>query len=117
VTGSSEKRCKIACAATQSVGTWLARVTWQRRRVVPHSDDEIAAVAREIEAYLAANREAADGVAGIVTWWVERQRHFESRSLVEAALQYLVEQGRVERQHTPGGTIIYKSKISDGTSQ
>jgi hypothetical protein len=78
--------------------------------VVTDQEKEIEAVATEIAQYLSVNVDAADTLDGIVTWWVERQRHFEARSLVEAALQYLVERGTVETQHTTTGTVVYKKK-------
>jgi hypothetical protein len=91
-------------------GIPFAEDRMKMKAVVAHHEKEVEAVAREIVEYLSLNPDAADTVEGIVTWWVERQRHFEARSLVESALQYLVERGIVEMQRTTTGAVVYRKK-------
>ena len=78
--------------------------------VVPGHEKDVEAIANEITHYLSSNPDASDTLDGIVTWWIQRQRHLEAPSLVEAALRHLVEQGRVEQQQTSSGAVVYRKK-------
>lgn len=71
-------------------------------------EDQVARVAQEIEAYLATRPQAADDLEGVRSWWIARQRFLEARRLVAAALDRLVEEGRVERREAPDGRVVYR---------
>lgn len=76
----------------------------------PHPDPAVQAAAEEIEAYLAANRRAAETLQGLVEWWVFRRRFEEAWRTVETAVRHLVSQGRLEANPLPGGDVLYSSK-------
>ncbi len=58
-------------------------------------EEEVVAVAREIENYLAVHPRAADSLEGITRWWLMRQRIHYELDLVEAALRHLCRKGVV----------------------
>lgn len=62
--------------------------------------------ATEIKRYLETRPNAAETVDGVAKWWLTRQRFDDSRAVVQAALEYLVEQGDVKKRVT-GGKEIY----------
>ncbi len=68
---------------------------------------EIALLAQEVDDYLRSYPDAADSIEGIVNWWLLRQRHEQTRELVQQALEHLVAQGLVNKIATPGGEVIY----------
>lgn len=55
--------------------------------------EDIEKVAEEIESYLLSNPNAADSLHGITNWWIAKQRITENISLVENAVEYLIELG------------------------
>ena len=61
----------------------------------------------EILAYLEAHPSAADSLAGIVTWWVPRQRYIEAIELIKASLDRLVVSGQIVTTTLPDGTVLY----------
>jgi len=62
-----------------------------------------------IEAHLAAHPQAADSVDGVARWWVSKRGVVASREQVEAALEALVEQGRLRRVRLADGNTLYCS--------
>ena len=73
---------------------------------------EVMAVAREIEHYLAAHPRAADSLEGITRWWLMRQRIHYELSLVEAALRHLCRKGVVASSPL-GDDALYRLKRQD----
>lgn len=64
-------------------------------------------IAGIIERYVNDHPRAADTPEGIRAWWVTGERHGDSLKDVEAALDYLVESGRLSRVTIADGTVIY----------
>lgn len=65
-------------------------------------------VAREILQYLQRFPNAAETLEGIASWWVPRQRIYESREVVERAVRLLVDQGRLRVTQVVGGVEMYR---------
>lgn len=70
-------------------------------------DAEIVTVAQEITRYFAAHPKAADKMEGIAKWWLTHQRLQESFELVQKALDYLVDQGKIKKTTNHDGETIY----------
>lgn len=70
-------------------------------------DADIDQLGAEISDYLSQHPDAADSLDGIVHWWVARQRFDRSATLVQEALERLVEQGVVRRWRSRDGTCYY----------
>lgn len=66
-------------------------------------NDEVVAIAREIERYLADHPHAADTLEGIQRWWLREQRHPASQLV--RALERLEARGAVSRNSVAGKTI------------
>jgi hypothetical protein len=66
-------------------------------------NDEVLAIAREIERYLADHPHAADTLEGIQRWWLREQRHPPSQ--LARALERLEARGAVSRNSVAGKTI------------
>jgi hypothetical protein len=65
------------------------------------------AVSDAILRYFAEHPDAADSVTGIEQWWLPGEGvHVEAGEL-HAALDWLVEHGRVRRARLPDGTEVY----------
>jgi hypothetical protein len=64
-------------------------------------------IAQIIEDYVAQHPRAADTAEGICSWWVAPRCYGASREEVQAALDYLVEFGRMARVVVAGGAAIY----------
>jgi hypothetical protein len=73
------------------------------------SDDRVRAIAGEIERYLAEHPEAADNAAGIHRWWLPLSFADAPLRDVQAALDSLVQAGRIERTPTADGAFVYRS--------
>ena len=69
--------------------------------------DPASRAAKRILSYLARHREAADTAQGIAAWWLSDAPPV-TVAVAESALTQLVEQGLVERQALPDGTVIYR---------
>jgi hypothetical protein len=69
----------------------------------------IASLIATIEAHLAAHPQAADSVDGVAEWWVARRGVLASREEVEAALESLVQQGRLRSVRLADGNTLYCS--------
>lgn len=68
---------------------------------------QVESVANEISRYLDAHPYAADSIEGIAEWWLARQRLEETVSMVQQAIEHLVEQGQVEKVVGHSGKVIY----------
>ncbi|MGO9991369.1 MAG: hypothetical protein ACLPTF_02505 [Steroidobacteraceae bacterium] len=73
------------------------------------STDEhlIESLAQDIADYLAHNTQAADGVEGIMRWWLRDERRGKTLERVQAALELLETQGVVRRSVLKDGHVIY----------
>jgi hypothetical protein len=69
--------------------------------------EEKVAIAQRIRRYLGTKRTAGDSLAGIVAWWLMRERYAESAERVRQALEYLKEHEQVERREGRDGTVRY----------
>lgn len=72
-------------------------------------NQDILDLAEEIEAYLKQQDVAADTIDGIAHWWLARQRLQAQMQKVERAVEYLCEQGMIEKHVLADGKAIYMS--------
>ncbi len=72
------------------------------------NEDEIAALAAQIQQYLEAHPAAADTLDGIVSWWLPYQRDRQTVENVEHALDALAAAGVVEKLKRSDGHVIYR---------
>jgi hypothetical protein len=75
------------------------------------ADGRVVAIAGEIERYLAEHPEAADNAIGIHRWWLPLSFADASLGEVQAALDSLVQAGRIERASTADGAFVYRSVL------
>lgn len=71
------------------------------------SKQQVEGIAKEISHYLDEHPYAADSIEGIAEWWLARQRFEETVSLVQQAVENLMEQGQVEKVVGHSGKVIY----------
>ncbi|MGH8581319.1 MAG: hypothetical protein ACREWG_00725 [Gammaproteobacteria bacterium] len=71
------------------------------------ADNRVQAIARDIEAYLAAHPDAADSAEGIRRWWLVGTLTEESLGRVCAALDELTATSRITRRVLPDGGVVY----------
>lgn len=69
--------------------------------------ENIEALAWEIERYLHRREQAADTVVGIARWWLMRQRLQESLENVARAMELLEAKGIVQSRQLPNGELLY----------
>jgi hypothetical protein len=81
-------------------------------RVVATDGTQIVVIAKMIERYVREHPRAADTAEGIGRWWLTRQRYEESLELVQSAIDFLVESGRLTRIQLVDGTIVYAAPAS-----
>ena len=67
-------------------------------------------MANAIKQYLNEHPQAADTLEGIVHWWLLRQRYERAVSLVDDALELLVQQGVLSKIVSNGSQTIYTMK-------
>ena len=80
----------------------------QRVRTINTNDDEaIARAAKEIASYLSGRGQVAETIDGITHWWILRQRLYEERQCVERAVEYLCDEGLIEKRTLGDGSILY----------
>lgn len=72
-----------------------------------HEDDDVKAVATEIEQYLRDRKHVADTIDGITDWWLLRQRLKEEKQKVKKAVLYLCEKGVIKKRMLLDGSILY----------
>ena len=70
-------------------------------------EGHIEVIAGEILGYLRSRQNAADTVEGIARWWIKRQRLDEALAQVQAALDRLVSETRLEARVSPTGRTLY----------
>jgi Fe2+ or Zn2+ uptake regulation protein len=70
-------------------------------------DEEFATLVSELSAYLAKRPNAADTFEGVLQWWIKKQRFEASANAVQLALDKLVSEGVLQKNHIVGGEIIY----------
>jgi hypothetical protein len=75
--------------------------------MVANYSERTVEIAGIIERYVKDHPRAADTLEGIRGWWVTGERHGDSLEDVEAALDYLVQSGRLSRIMLPDGAVIY----------
>jgi Fe2+ or Zn2+ uptake regulation protein len=63
-------------------------------------------IAEEIRRYCTTHPNARDTVEGI-TWWIAAQRQEDMKLTVSAAVQWLVQQGLLQRHELPDGSIVF----------
>jgi len=83
---------------------------------MPQNDDkESKDLAEQINRYLESHPDAADGLEGILKWWIPQQQRIESVEKVRKALNYLIENRVVSRRMLSDGSEIYvrKNILSD----
>ena len=71
----------------------------------------VESVAREITEYFRANPNAGDTVEGIANWWVAQQRLKNSTSLVQKALEFLVQKGELRKRVFNGREIYVRDTL------
>lgn len=65
---------------------------------------------REILRYVERHPRSAETPEGIARWWLSRQRFEEAIEAVQAALDELVLEGKLERHIVPSGTPVYRAR-------
>lgn len=80
-------------------------------------DNEISAIAKDIEAYLLNHPAAADTAMGVTQWWLTRQRYEQSFDKVTKAQDLLVGRGKLTKQTNSEGGVIYSYKDSKGSGK
>lgn len=73
-------------------------------------EEDKLAVAKRIRSYLETRREADDSLAGIVAWWLMRQRYQDSAERVSEAVEYLQQEGQIFRLVLPDGSVRYSAR-------
>jgi len=81
---------------------------------VPTYSERAMKIAEIIENYVTEHPRAADTAEGIRNWWVAPACYRASREEVQAALDYLVELGRMARVVIAGGTALYARAATGG---
>ncbi len=66
-------------------------------------------MAEDILKYLRDHPQARDTLDGILDWWLLRERYRQKRTLVQQALEHMVEQNLVARTTNPDGVTIYEA--------
>jgi len=69
----------------------------------------VKSIAKEIKVYYRENPNAGDTVEGIASWWIASQRLKSSKILVQNALEYLVNQGDLDKRVFNGREIYVRS--------
>ena len=70
------------------------------------ADREVERIARDLEHYVSLHPTAADTPEGIARWWLPHSGE-PALSVVEAAIEVLVQRHVLERRPLPGGTFIF----------
>ena len=65
-------------------------------------------IAKDLSEHFFNNPEAGDTVEGIADWWVARQRRSNAISLIQKALEFLIDEG-VVRKRSYGNREIYSA--------
>jgi hypothetical protein len=86
---------------------WRCRARNTAQRTMSTDEPLIEILAREIEDYVTCNTHAADGIEGIMRWWLGNERRGKTVELVQAALDALERKGVVRRSVLQDGHVIY----------
>jgi hypothetical protein len=76
----------------------------------------IARIASMVERYVAAHPTASDTIAGIRRWWLIPAPSEEDASLLESALEHLVDRGVMTKRTLPDGNVAFSGKGLGGRS-
>ncbi|MFQ3234883.1 MAG: hypothetical protein ACI9C4_000436 [Paraglaciecola sp.] len=79
--------------------------------MISSQQTKIETVANDIREYFVHNPNAGDTVDGIVTWWIARQRLKNAKNIVQDALEYLVNQGELQKQVLAGREIYVREAL------
>lgn len=79
------------------------------------ASDAIDELAETILRYVARCPNACDTVEGICDWWIPRQRYWEAKSDVLAALELLKLRGQVDSRSGADGQVLYHVRRSPDT--
>ncbi len=74
---------------------------------MPTDQELTQSLAGEIADYLGRNPQAADGIEGIMRWWLQEEHRGANRERVRAALALLETSGTVRRTTLKDGHEIY----------
>jgi len=69
----------------------------------------VKSIAKDISTYYRENPNAGDTVEGIASWWITSQRLKNSKNMVKNALEYLVNQGELDKKVFNGREIYVRS--------
>jgi len=72
-----------------------------------NDEDVVVTIVGAIRRYFATHPEAADSVEGIQRWWLLPLLGEEPLSLIERALEQLVDEGVTQRLILEDGRVIY----------
>ena len=72
-----------------------------------YADEDVLAIAGEVECYLLEHPNAADSLEGISKWWLAGSQAKCSAENVQKALDYLVATGVVRRVAAMGMQTVY----------
>jgi hypothetical protein len=64
-------------------------------------------VEASIMTYLRDHPQAGDTLDGVVRWWLPLQRFETARARIEATLEEMVTDGRLQRRTLPDGSFFY----------
>lgn len=59
--------------------------------------------------YVAERPDACDTLDGVCDWWLTRQRYFDRRTDVLAALELLTARGQIWPRTRADGTVLYRA--------
>lgn len=74
--------------------------------------DNVLIVSQEIVRYLDKKPDAAETLEGITHWWIAKQRLEEAEEVVRKALEYLVDEGVLEKYQLLGKEIYKKASAA-----
>jgi Fe2+ or Zn2+ uptake regulation protein len=84
---------------------------------MPTDQELTQRLAREIADYLERNPQAADGIEGIMHWWLREECRGADRDRVRAALALLEASGTVRRTTLRDGHEIYSRAPAESSSR
>jgi hypothetical protein len=67
-------------------------------------------VKQAILRYVERHPRSAETSEGVARWWLTRQRFEDAIETVQAALDELVGEGKLERHVVPGGLPVYRAR-------
>lgn len=80
-----------------------------------NTEPHVELVAQQIRTYLKDHPQAADSLAGVVSWWLPAGQSSPQPDVVRAALELLQVQGVVSRRVLPDGNVIYAAKHDESS--